>query len=55
MEIQEEKSRGEYSVAYREGGRHNQLEATSFEKQEGINLKVLCAQESEDKWSSHND
>ena len=55
MEIQEEKSRGEYLVAYREGGRHNQLEATSFKKQEGINLKGLSAQESEDEWPSHND
>ena len=29
MEIQGEKSGGEYSVAYREGGHHNQLEATN--------------------------
>lgn len=41
---------GEYSVACREGGRHNQLEATRFKNQEGTNLKRLCAQGFEDKW-----
>lgn len=54
MQTQEEKSKGESSVAYREGGRHNQLEATRFKKQEGITLQGLCAQGFEDKWLFHN-
>lgn len=38
-ELWEEESKGRCSVAYREGGCHNKLEATSFKKLEGTNLK----------------
>jgi hypothetical protein len=39
MDIQEEKRQRGQSVAYREGGCHNQLETTRFKKLEATNLK----------------
>lgn len=54
MGTQEEGSKGEYSVAHREGGSRNQLEATSFKNRENTNLEGFSAQGFEDKWLFHN-
>lgn len=54
-EILEEKNQGENSAAYREGGHHNQLEATRFQNGESTNLKELGARGFEDKWLFHDE